>query len=373
MGEQTEEIKRIPAEASPWYWLYMEGAETWNRYFISALNDYQKRKYGLERFQPLTSTQRKNLESKIKQKCPEKEKFEIETRYIIDFSNMIWPETCGKEKRGVDFSNYIFPHLALFHNSIFMNHFSCKNALFLQSVTFDNSQFMSIADFTDTIFCDYASFRKCTFSSWAAYIGTTLRRGITFEETIFKKKVPHMQGISNGGSISFQNAKWLTEKKESPSYEDVQCFATLKREMNQAHMYKEEIDFFAKELEYRSLMSNLREKFLISLYHVTSDFGRSITRPTLLLLGLIIIFTFIYQCVLLGQNAITIKAYLMSLQSTFPFIPVDKALHSKINVHEGLNGLTIIGLQTMRVLQTILSTILLFLIGLGIRNRLRIK
>lgn len=361
-----------------WYCIYKEGKDKWNQWASPVMTQAQKLEYnisgGLNYNEIRRQLGKKYTEAGITAQVPD-------PRELINFSDTVWAGTA-------DFDDFFIPANISFCNTIFQSganfrrtHFNGElnmagKTVFKSGAYFTNTKFNDFsisahfkqeANFNNAVFSGMADFNQSIFYSTTTFKSALFKKAANFSETAFKT-LPNLLGSQIDGDISLNYEQIMDIQSH-----EVTHWAKLKLETSRMHLHEEEVSLFAKELEARAQKARRAKKLLINIYKEISDYGRSIARPTILLFWFILAFAALYNGILLGQSGVTIKAYLMSVQSAFPLIPVDKQLLAKIQLYEKLSGLEIISLQTLRGLQTLLSTILLFLIGLGIRNRLRIK
>jgi hypothetical protein len=151
-------------------------------------------------------------------------------------------------------------------------------------------------------------------------------------------------------------------KGEAGRYID--AYACLKLEMDRLKKHEDELDFFAFELQSRRvLLGRWGWGLPIWLYGLLCDYGRSYLRPLVAL-------------------------FVVSVIGALAFWFFDARTYGEalgLSVANALNvfgfrrdfGLTIdtplSWLELMSAIQTILGTILVFLFGLGIRNKFRMK
>jgi hypothetical protein len=129
--------------------------------------------------------------------------------------------------------------------------------------------------------------------------------------------------------------------------------------------HEDELDFFALELQSRWVLLGPRRGLPIWLYGVLSDYGRSYARPFLWLLVVAAIGTML----LVFSDALpTEKSFGLSAANTLNVFGFRKDFFDPATI-ERLPAT----LKSLAAVQTILGTILLFLFGLGIRNKFRMK
>jgi hypothetical protein len=146
------------------------------------------------------------------------------------------------------------------------------------------------------------------------------------------------------------------------------AYACLKLEMNRLQKHEDELNFFALELQSRRVLqeSVLKGSGLpIALYGLLSDYGRSYVRP---LYALFAVAAFGTLMLLLSGALAPWQSLGLSLANTFNVLGFGKDFFDAATI-ENLPAL----LKILAALQTIFGTILVFLFGLGIRNKFRMK
>jgi len=144
--------------------------------------------------------------------------------------------------------------------------------------------------------------------------------------------------------------------------------------MDRLKKHSDELDFFALEQQCRQVVDGSWRGLPIAVYGFVSDYGRSYMRPLLLLV----------QTVLIG--AIPLLMVPLRIANTRVFQQSSAAEAIGISF---ANTLSLLGrpllradvvlaeypdwLKAVATIQTILGIAFLFLFGLGIRNRFRMK
>jgi hypothetical protein len=133
--------------------------------------------------------------------------------------------------------------------------------------------------------------------------------------------------------------------------------------MDRLKMHEDELDFFALELQSRRVLLGPWRGWPIWLYGVLSAYGRSYMRPlgALLVVAAIGTWAFWYFDARSCVEALEVSA--ANTLSVF-------GLHKVFNLS---SATPCAWLEVVSAVQTILGTILLFLFGLGMRNKFRMK
>jgi len=337
---------------------------------------------------------------------------------LIDFSGSIFDKV-------VSFEKYIFPN-ANFSAASFATHSFFNGAVFIGNVDFRWTTF-SLAYFGHAIFRKNAEFHEARFDSarfeYATFCGFTLffrtefvgkalfsrcefqesvifnaakfKYGASFEETEFHDRiefinsefaaktefdkarflrlVPDFRGADMHEATEWDAVKWPSPPRNiSDARAQVYAYERLKQEMERLKKHEDEQRFFAKELRARrGLTSRLGGNWIMNiLYEYTSNYGISVARPivwltaTFLAGALFFALAPIYH----GSPLSLDRAASFSFANLFSFLPYKREIMSD----QLFNGLSP-GAKTAEVVQSIFGITLLFLLGLGLRNRFRMK
>jgi len=189
----------------------------------------------------------------------------------------------------------------------------------------------------------------------------------SFEGAIFKNGPPKFFGAKLHQGTVWRGITWPpTPKDRDEAGAFIDAYACLKLEMDRLKKHEDELDFFALELQSRRvLLGRWGWGLPIWLYGVLSDYGRSYLRP----LGALFYLALIGTLAFLSSNSLS------------PGQALGLSFANSLNVfgfRKDFFDPTVIAclpawLDVVAALQTILGTILLFVFGLGIRNRFRMK
>lgn len=415
MGEDMEKIKWWPAEESPWYWISRAGYSVWNRYMHEVCIDDEAEILHKESIPPFSREEKYNLIRQLskssngrfsdptdegyihlelldwkKHKSFHKHIFPAHTTFrgsqfyelyvykcnfqFVDFCESIF-------NRITRFDNCTFDRSSLFYHSIFtrLDISGCK---FKSQCSFSFAKINNGAIFKKAVFikgCEIRNieskgdvlFDTCTFYKDVSFEGSHIEQSLIFRECTFQSP-PNLIACKIEGNLEIDKATLASLAKLPPKTEERDHWLKLKYEMNRLHRHREEADFFTKELECRALDGDWKEKFLITLYRSISDFGRSALLPLGALVYFFILFTALYEFTLFDANGSLEYSSYLSSKATFPFIPKDIALSPNLG-ELNFSPTKEFFIRMTQGVQFIISATLLFLIGLGIRNRLRIK
>jgi hypothetical protein len=345
--------------------------------------------------------------------------------FCYDFGGAIFSE-------GVDFSEAIFSGDANFHKATFSWHAFFTEATFSGEVDFSEATFSGNADFMEATFSDLANFNdakfngnapffKATFSEDAYFHGATFSRNADFWQATFSGNVSFGRvtfygfatfiSVESKSLFSFRNVKAknmvpvfsgidykippivdglsVPEPGKNKNF-DIDLYRQLKMIAIAGANHEKEVEFFGHEMQCKLYQGKtpILSKALIWLYWTFSNFGQSILGPVL---GLF--FVFLMACssthitVESGQGPIPCEnakntgafesksdaAWSQSIDFILPILKADRGTLRQRNQclygHDGVPGIN----RVINFIQQIVSLVFLFLAGLAIRNRFKLK
>lgn len=332
-----------------------------------------------------------------------------------DISGLVFPHQCEIKDQGVKGQRHV---TANFSNCIFCEKLSCDKNASLRHVFFDGSAILGKAEFnniqsgdvsfTDCVFkkrfefknsnnAELIHFDNATFLSWTVFENSTFRDVATFRSTQFhgdalfertEFKQANFIGATFKSILSLQGAKF----EFAPKFEGVQCDAILFDDhtefRNNSSSLQEDASAWAALIRLMERVHNLpqRQKFHEKLLEVEKEFetektakplygiytllgcGRMVSVPLFWLFYIWFLMSMVYlvfsKCNE-GLGACAQKAMAFSIVNTLPFVSYNKVLIEDFPKD--------IFFQIAGGLHTTISLVLLFMIGLALRNRFRIK
>jgi hypothetical protein len=237
-----------------------------------------------------------------------------------------------------------------------------EGATFSNEARFDGATF-SWADFRGATF-SRADFDKATFGGRSSFVNAEMKGETSFEGAIFDKEPPRFFGAKLHQGTVWRGIKWPLPKYKNEAGEFIDAYACLKLEMDRLKKHEDELDFFARELQSRRvLLGRWGWGLPIWLYGFLSDYGRSYFRPLSALCIVSVIGAGAFWCC----DARTFgEALGLSAANTLNVFGFLRAFNLAIDT-------PLAWLNVFAAFQIILGTILLFLFGLGIRNKFRMK
>lgn len=255
--------------------------------------------------------------------------------------------------------------LAYFGGATFHRRAYSSFVILASFASFADATFFGQADFEGAMFSGQTNF-GATFGKATSFENAEMKGETSFEHAKFLTKPPRFFGAKLHQGTVWRDIEWPPEPKDKEEAgRFIDAYACLKLEMDRLKKHEDELDFFALELQSRSVLVGPVRGLPIALYGLLSEYGRSYLRPLVAL--------FVAAAIGAGAfwyfDARTIEEALgLGVANTLNVFGFRKEFFDASCI-ESLPA----GLKIVAALQTILGTILLFLIGLGIRNKFRMK
>jgi len=266
------------------------------------------------------------------------------------------------------FAGATFDFHAEFARATFSSRANFDSATFFYVSTFENATF-AFANFTDATFFSYANFSNCTFFGLGLFVNAKMKQKTSFAMATFKTKPPEFFGAELHQDTVWRGIIWPPFPKDKEEAGDfIDAYACLKLEMDRLKKHEDELKFFSLELQSLRILqeSKFRGSGLpIALYGLVSNYGRSYIRP---LIGLFVVAAIGTPMLLLSGAVAPWQSLGLSSANTFNLFGFRKDFFEPAVIARLPAWLDVVG-----AIQTILGTILLFLVGLGIRNKFRMK
>jgi hypothetical protein len=389
-----------PANQNPWYLmatLYGEqprdrpdealaekNRRAWN-YWV-ALSDCLPKQKRLELFPKATRAAEflgtedlrgPGLEKKLRDRAQSAIENLPEFKSSIDLTNLAFAQL-------VDFSGYIFPVDVSFENSRFQAQAYFNKATFAGKAYFAKTRFDRDAIFYGAKFFRYSEFLNVVFAKGADFQGAEFQSHTKFTGSNFKDSPPDLRDAVLRQATEWHDINWPPPPKScTEARSHVHAYECLKLEMQRLGKHEEEQDFFAKELrarralllfltheENRSVSERLRALFRAGLnwsYATFSGYGLSVSKPLFWLVMLVVGGAVGYlQTAALDDGPMDLRdAFELSATNLISFLPYrpDKLVSAHLSTSA----------KWMGNAQAFLGLVLLFLLGLALRNRFRMK
>jgi uncharacterized protein YjbI with pentapeptide repeats len=269
-----------------------------------------------------------------------------------------------------DFSGTSFSRLALFSQTIFHTVADFKNVKFLDDASFDQATFANNVFFGNSIFAGAADFSGAEFAGIADFISCEFKSHTSFVGAKFKACVPAFFDTRLPEAIVWGKSEWpLPSKDTNAALQQAVAYERLKAEMDRLNRHVEAQFFFAKELraQREGEPSYSPQRAFNFAYQILGFYGASAELPILWLWVLFVLgFGFfalvpVYKSAPLGYD----EAAGLSFTNLISFLPYKP----NKEIFDGLSPIA----KIIGDLQSLLGVILLFLLGLALRNRFRMK
>jgi uncharacterized protein YjbI with pentapeptide repeats len=272
-----------------------------------------------------------------------------------------------------DFTHAAFSDTAFFSHAEFSDNADFSSAQFKGNAEFGYVSFGGHADFGYTVFGSIAEFGSTVFRGAATFVNGEMRNVTSFANVKFARP-PAIFGASLHEGTTWRDVTWPAPPADpEQAGEYVECYERLKLEMDRLKKYSDESDFLAYELQSRRVLVGFWGGLHIAVYGSLSDYGRSYTRPLLLLA--------VTMLVGIPFSAIHLVGFWTPLLADLPHMR--QAIGVSFANTFGLFGRPLMKpeilldlpdwLKAVGTIQSILGIVLLFLFGMGIRNRFRMK
>jgi len=297
----------------------------------------------------------------------------------------------------VVFHRATFDAGADFCDATFSGRVSFRDAVFLERVSFDRGIFMNAASFSKAKFWREADFRAVRGRGVFAIHDVDFRYLPDFSEAHFEE-APLFDHID----LKPEQLKADTTEGEG-SIESPARWRALKRLAIQGHDHERELEFLKGEILARrgteDTVTQLRY-WAGWIYQILSDFGRSIKRPVVWLAVSLVAFSAFYAwrsdavevanllsrstvACTIGAGDARMAAVALSVHNAVPFAGVGLSVQTE-EIYACLYGLRGGGsagtvpavpseVAVVGVVEFFVTAMLIFLVGLGVRNRFRIK
>jgi uncharacterized protein YjbI with pentapeptide repeats len=384
-SDATPALKQ--AAQNPWYLLATlygepDGSDeqlkaknrvAWNRYYASRWTDKQREMlkglvYAAE-LVPFSNTELSEIRERFRSRA---EGIQVEmpgAHQRVDFTECRFDQ-------GVYFERYVFGS-ADFRSATFSGDTYFSSATFSGDAYFSRATFSGYASFRSATFSGYAYFSRVTFSGYAYFSSATFGQAAIFTNSEFKAPTDFEDSRFLGEPPRFHQGKlhedtvwhgveWPaapTGRRKARRFTG--AYERLKLEMDRLKKHEDELMFFAEEMKCRRVAAGWFKGLPIAAYGWLCDYGRSYVMP----LGwMVAVFGAGVPALWLLQPDLGWgKAVGLSAVNCLAGLGIRKDLMGKVLDHLGPGALIVSGAQTVAGL------ILLFLIGLGLRNRFRMK
>lgn len=332
-------------------------------------------------------------------------------------------------KSRADFSSTVFKGGLLIGDTTFEKGVNLRKSHFSENTVIDSSVFQGTNNFCEgecvksfgmlrclvqgalmfdeRIFNEKAGFQNCTFEGVTTFSGASFRA-----KTQSPERSPiFFQDTRFSAPSSFRNAKFLSSYPDftntelypvtdfsidtkterywpvgitEPRKEARETCGIIRNLLANKGLHEDQHFFFRKEMEFAAASSNRRERFTYWVYRFLSDYGDSIQRPILCLalvwaFGWLSFGGFFFQtpwfleaCSSAQNLGVVERPYgtgaALSFANLFPPFGFSRSFFGP-----NFMGCLPATLKALSGLQTVLSLPFLFFLGLGLRQRFRLR
>jgi hypothetical protein len=404
-----------PAQGHRDYDLVVRNRTAWNRWMAVNLTEEERvvlmnSGFATRELAPLTSAEKAELSATFASRIGREKETAPEPEDTVDFTSTYFD-------RDVIFEGFLFVGIADFTFAAFSGEANFHSARFARRAGFNAVNFSGYADFESTNFLAYTCFNSATFSSdadfemakfstyaefnearffgRAGFKSTKFNSEIDFKSATFSKVVdfinaeftantifangkfetyvPDFRGAKMHEATEWHGVRWPTAPRGRDAAQlQVYAYERLKQEMERLKKHDDEQSFFRKELRARrGLVSPWSAAWLLNYtYEISSGYGQSMLRPTLWLLAVFVVGVAVFagSPVFEGMPMTVPRAASLSFVNIFSFLPIKREIMTADMV-AGLSSAA----QIVGVVQSLLGLVLLFLLGLAMRSRYRMR
>ncbi|MCP5085674.1 MAG: pentapeptide repeat-containing protein [Rhodobacteraceae bacterium] len=290
------------------------------------------------------------------------------------------------------FSSATFSGNAYFNSATFSRPAYFSSATFSGDAYFSSATFSGDADFSSAVFSGFAGFRSTIFSGYIDFSSTVFKSATRFDGGRFLTAVPQFHAAELYDDTTFSlsedyrlnwpkvsGVEWPMPPEAAEAWEEtVMPAAEQKRAYNRLRLFydntlqvDEAMFFHRREMACKRQIDGFPLNLIYAVYSVVSDYGYSVVRPLVLLAFLWIVGAGVMLAHLGAggqQHVMQWKAAGWSFANLFPFFGFHRRYFSG-GVFDELPAF----LNGVGGVQTVLGFVLLFFLGLGLRNRFRLR
>jgi Pentapeptide repeats (9 copies) len=272
-----------------------------------------------------------------------------------------------------DFRSATFSDTVKFRLATFSKLANFSSATFSNTANFSSATFSSDAYFRSATFSAAAAFHSATFSNSADFVNAKFAAHTIFAGAGFETHVPDFRGATMHDATEWHGVSWPKPSRDKDAAQaQVYAYERLKQEMERLKKHEDEQHFFRRELRARrGLIRPWSGAGLLNLlYEASSDYGHSINRPLLCFFWLFALGSSVLTetSAFNGAPMTVPNAAKHSFANIFPFLPLKREMMAA-DIAAGLSQAA----QVIAVAQSLLGPLLLFLLGLALRNRFRMR
>lgn len=284
--------------------------------------------------------------------------------------------------QGASFASATFGGESAFAEAAFFGHTSFTKATFADAAWFIQSKFFAAALFYFATFNREAIFVDATFGSesgdqFVTFSDCQFDKPLNFRNARFRARYPVFSGVVTADRNVF-TAKpdhWPTTTTQDPEQARESC-AAIRHMLDKQGLPEEAHFFFRREMGFASEIGPIWQRLPYRLYGALSDYGQSIARPAGGLLAVVVLGWAVIRT-WLGRTDRPVggaqwldpipEALVLSIANTLPFLGLARTKLTEFH------ALAPPGLVVFSAVQSLAGIVLLFLLGLGLRTRFRMR
>lgn len=276
-----------------------------------------------------------------------------------------------------DFNSSTFKDEADFSFSLFLGATSFSSAVFLGDADYHSVEIAEDIFFMNTEFNQSALFTWAKFKGASVFSSANFKSATMFDDAHFLTNVPLFHAAALYDETTFtlpdhydENWPIISANEVMPADQQKRAYNRLRLFMNKNLQIEEEQFFHRMEMRCKRETENWIYRPIYSVFEGLSDYGNSVMRPVgaLFLLWLVGVSVKIQPVVGEVWPDIQSLPHAMgwSLANVFPFFGFRRLYF------DGTVDL-VLGLKVIGGGQTVMGFVLLFFLGLGLRNRFRLR
>lgn len=268
--------------------------------------------------------------------------------------------------RGAHFFSATFAESLRFDGATFVEAADFKSATFTGNARFCSATFASNVDFGIATFAGHVDFRIVTFNAMVIFTNADMKAPTDFGGCRFQKYPPQFPGAKLHEGTVWRGVSWPRppkNPKDAGLFTD--AYERLKLEMDRLKKHEDELMFFAKELQCRRVAAGPFRGLPIAAYGALCHYGQSYLLPLGWLLAVILVGAVLFW---LMPGWDFLRALGVSTANALGPLGLRKELVDPLVLKDLSRWL-----QFLTGVQMVMGLVLLFLIGLGLRNRFRMK
>jgi Pentapeptide repeats (9 copies) len=278
-----------------------------------------------------------------------------------------------------DFSAAQFRQEASFSSVTFCDKTKFSSATFEEKAQFRDAKFKKGVEFIDTTFSGRVSFLEVKFGQPGkqqnvSFVDCQFAKPTNFRKAIFHSNYPDFAGAVLHDKTAFtdQPGHWPKVALGDPEQAKASC-AVIRHNLGRQGLPEAEHFFFRREMGFAGQIGGWWERLPYRAFGVVSDYGYSIARPVLWLVGLWLVPAFVFlqwfrTCYCVGDWQFLPQALSLSFSNIFNFFGFQRSYLGEAFIRD-------LGpwLHLLSAVQTIFGFVLLFFLGLGLRTRFRMR